>query len=173
MSIRKLRSQDSLSGNGDDRGTVDALEAARLAQLQGQVADTQRRLDQFYSVSGMVINPSHPYLSHWDVALGVCLLWVVHVTPFSVAFLATNVSSGFRVSDFVVRGSRFGVRGSGSGAVRAQGVEGSRSGGKVYPRDRGAEENRPSRRRAARHGGGGRPPAARGRKERFGSQRQK
>ena len=111
MSLRKLRSQDSLSGDGDDRGTVDALEAARLAQLQGQVADTQRRLDQFYSVSGMVINPSHPYLSHWDVALGVCLLWVVHVTPFSVAFLATNVSSGFRGSGFVVRGSGVGGRG--------------------------------------------------------------
>ena len=68
--------------------------------MQDAVEVTTQHLNQFYSVAGMVISPTHPYLRHWDLILGVCLLYVVHVTPFQVAFLAGTPSDDLPLSPF-------------------------------------------------------------------------
>ena len=61
------------------RRCPDATASRRLPSAQAQldkaetmkaVEVTARRLQEFYSISGAVISPTHPHLRHWDLVLG-------------------------------------------------------------------------------------------------------
>ena len=97
LSASRLFSSSSAAVRARVRETGAAEE---LKRMQDAVEVTTQHLNQFYSVAGMVISPTHPYLRHWDLILGVCLLYVVHVTPFQVAFLAGTPSDDLPLSPF-------------------------------------------------------------------------